>query len=262
MPKPFRKLTFEEFITELRAFAQNSPGVIDAVHMHHTWRPNHSQWRGLDSVEAIWRFHTTQNRWLDIGQHITIDPEGFIWTGRSWNLSPCSAPGHNGTPSRHPFMFELVGDFDTGHDCFAGPQRQTAVAVIAEVQRAFRLDPSTLRFHNQMGPKTCPGTSISYDEVLDAVRSYLAGPARSRSRASAASLDGHLVHVIHGRLAQLGSFRTTEADLDAIFAEHLPRWATAHPGEPLRILLWACSGLQEEAATVEYARRMASFWRR
>lgn len=261
MPKPFRKLSPDEFLTELQAFARNSPGVIDAVHMHHTWRPNHSQWHGLDSVEAIWRFHTGQNRWLDIGQHITIDPEGFLWTGRDWSNPPCSAPGHNGTRARHPFMFELAGDFDNGNDSFSGPQRETALAVSAGVQHAFGLEPSTLRFHNQMGPKTCPGSSISYDEILEAVRARSAGPTRSSCALDEESLRGHLVHLTRGRLSKLGSFRTAESDLDDLFAHRLPAWASAHPSRPVRLLLWALSGLDSESESLDYARRMASFWK-
>jgi len=261
MPKPFRKLSLDEFLAELRAFARTSPGVIDAVHMHHTWRPSHAQWRGLDSIEAMWRFHTTQNHWLDIGQHITIDPDGFVWTGRNWSDPPCSAPGHNGTRARHPFMFELAGDFDLGNDSFAGPQRESAIAVIAEVQRQFGLDAATLRFHNQMGPKTCPGTSISYEEVVGAVHAYSAPPAGSRAASHEDPLRGHLVHLTRGRLSQLGSFRTTESDLDDLFSTHLPAWAAAHPSRPVRLLLWADGGLGPEAEALDYACQMASFWK-
>lgn len=261
MPKPFRKLNLDEFLAELRAFARTSPGVIDAVHMHHTFRPDHRTWRGLDSVEAIWRFHTVQNRWTDIGQHVTIDPEGGIWTGRDWKLPPCSSPGHNGSRSSHPFMLETAGNFDLGNDPFAGEQRRVALEVIAQVQRSFGLAPETLLFHNQMGPKTCPGTSISYDEVLEAVRHLHVEAPALRSDPSGSPLAAHVVNLSHGRLSQMGSFRTSEADLDSLFAEHLPRWLSQRPGEPLRLLLWAHGGLNSEAEGIGYAHRMAPWWK-
>src|SRR5262249_53100586 len=54
MPQPFHTLTAEEFAELLEQFPFSR--TIDTVHMHHTWRPDHSQYRGLDSIVAMWRF--------------------------------------------------------------------------------------------------------------------------------------------------------------------------------------------------------------
>ena len=48
---------------------------IDAVHFHHTWRPNHSQYRGYDTIVSMWRYHTEVKGWSDIAQHLTIAPD-------------------------------------------------------------------------------------------------------------------------------------------------------------------------------------------
>ena len=163
MPAPFHSLTVREFARALDQFPFTRR--IDAVHMHHTWRPNHSQYKGHDSIVAMWRFHTQSNGWSDIAQHITIAPDGTIWTGRHWNQPPASAAGHNGNRTAGPFMFEMIGDFDHGHDRFEGEQRRVALAVIALVQKKFNLAPETLRFHNQMSTKSCPGSSLNYQEI-------------------------------------------------------------------------------------------------
>ena len=168
MPAPFHSLTVREFARALDQFSFSRR--IDAVHMHHTWRPNHSQYKGHDSIVAMWRFHTQSNGWSDIAQHITIAPDGTIWTGRHWNQPPASAAGHNGNRTAGPFMFEMIGDFDHGHDRFEGDQRRVALAVIALVQKKFNLAPETLRFHNQMSTKSCPGSSLNYQETVEAVR--------------------------------------------------------------------------------------------
>ena len=168
MPAPFHSLTLREFARALDQFPFSRR--IDAVHMHHTWRPNHSQYKGHDSIVAMWRFHTQSNGWSDIAQHITIAPDGTIWTGRHWNQPPASAAGHNGNRTAGPFMFEMIGDFDHGHDRFEGEQRRVALAVIALVQQKFNLAPETLRFHNQMSTKSCPGSSLNYQEMVEAVR--------------------------------------------------------------------------------------------
>src|SRR5215213_2019174 len=167
MPRPFNRLSLKEFTQLLARFPLRRQ--IDSVHMHHTWRPNHGQFRGLESIEAMWRFHTEENGWSDIAQHITIDPEGMIWTGRDWNQPPASASGHNGNSISGPFMFEMIGDFDEGRDRFTGAQRQAALEVVARVQMKFNLGASSLRFHNQMSSKSCPGSSIDYREFLSAV---------------------------------------------------------------------------------------------
>jgi hypothetical protein len=172
MPTPtFQRVTVDQFATLLKKFQFRRK--VNAVHMHHTWRPRRADFKGHETIVSMWRFHTQTNGWSDIAQHITIDPQGLIWLGRNWNLPPASAGGHNGNSVAGPFMFEMVGDFDAGpgHDPFDGPQRDTVLKVIALVQQRFNLEPGTLRFHNMMSNKSCPGSGIDYHRVLEAVAS-------------------------------------------------------------------------------------------
>src|SRR5689334_13013265 len=122
MPKPFVPLSLDQF----RELLKNFPFTrkVNAVHMHHTWRPNRAQYKGLASIDAMYRVHTQERKFSDIAQHITIAPDGTIWTGRNWNNPPASAVGHNGNAEFGPFMFEMIGDFDAGKDEFEDPQRQ------------------------------------------------------------------------------------------------------------------------------------------
>ena len=55
------------------------------------------------------KFHMEQNGWSDLAQHLTIDPQGGLWTGRNWNLAPASATGHNGTAGEGPICFTIYG---------------------------------------------------------------------------------------------------------------------------------------------------------
>lgn len=171
MPPPFQRLTVQQFAEVLKAFRFTRR--ITAVHMHHTWRPDHSMWRGLASMEGMWRSHTQERGFSDIAQHLTIDPQGFVWTGRNWNQAPASAVGHNGNGVAGPFMFETVGNFDKGCDPFDGAQRQTVLDVIALVQRRFGLDAEALLFHNQVSAKTCPGTSIDRSALVAELRAHV-----------------------------------------------------------------------------------------
>ncbi|MEM8601377.1 MAG: peptidoglycan recognition family protein [Bacteroidota bacterium] len=158
MPRPFHSLQIQDFQQLLAKFP--FARTITEVHMHHTWIPDHDSDRGLASVEAMWRYHTQTLRWSDIAQHLTIDKQGTLWTGRNLNVPPASAGGFNGNRQAGPFMFEMIGNFDHGHDLFEGDQRQATLLVIALVQRRFDLPPEALRFHNEMSSKTCPGTTI------------------------------------------------------------------------------------------------------
>lgn len=170
MPPPFRQITLPQFAALVESFTFTRR--IVEVHMHHTWRPNRSQYQGAKTINGMWRHHTAVNGWSDIAQHITIAPDGTIWLGRNWNRSPASSGGFNGTSARGPFMFEIIGDFDAGHDPFDGPQRDTVIGVIAHVQRRFGLQPEALRFHNEMSSKSCPGNAISKADVIAAVRAF------------------------------------------------------------------------------------------
>ena len=123
MPKPFIPLTLDQFLETLSKFPFTRQ--INVVHMHHTFRPNHAQYRGLATIEAMFEFHTKERKFADIAQHISIAPDGTIFTGRNWNNPPASAIGHNGNSEFGPFMFETIGDFDIGNDPFEDPQRET-----------------------------------------------------------------------------------------------------------------------------------------
>jgi hypothetical protein len=198
MPAPFKQITREQFAELLSKFPFKRK--INAVHMHHTWRPNHAQYRGHETIVGMWRFHTETNGWSDIAQHITIAPDGSIWLGRDWNRAPASAAGHNGNAQAGPFMFEMIGDFDEGRDIFNGEQRETALDVIARVQQRFGLPPGSLQLHNMMSTKSCPGTSIDFQTLLkDVVERHrvLASSARAVPRGegpfSADQLDTHRV---------------------------------------------------------------------
>jgi hypothetical protein len=176
MPRPFECLTLDQcndLISQFQ-FARR----IDTVHVHHTWLPNKSMYRGLASIEAIYQFHTAVKGWSDIAQHITIDPDGGIWSGRNWNDPPVSVKGFNGNSECGPFMLQLIGNFDRAKDPFDGAQRDAAITVISLVQERFRLPAESLRFHNQMtNVKTCPGNGIDYENILNAIRAKRASLA-------------------------------------------------------------------------------------
>ena len=332
MPRPFHELTLEQFETMVSDFPWRRR--ITEVHVHHTFRPNHTDFAArapVQSIEAMFRFHTVERGFADIAQHVTIDPRGHIWTGRDWNRGPASATGFNGNEAAGPFMFEMIGNFDRGQDPWQADQQAAAIRVIAVIQRQFGLPPSAFRFHSEMSSKTCPGSSIRREDVLAAVTAahkQLAGQRGARdaqsperdnvermlrllnvnprgvstapaenelpegdmtlreaevaagairgsadSRAGEASpltpedlalLRRHVINMRMGALSSGGTFQTTEDDVKALFAEHLPKFLADRqrqtPGAPLKLVFFAHGGLNEEVESLRNARNRIAFY--
>ena len=136
MPAPFRPLTRDGFIAELMTFAWTRR--IWRVDMHHTFHPAHADYDGEPCIARMSKFHKETRKWDDIAQHVSIAPDGTIWTGRDWNKTPASVGGVLNTGA---FMFEAIGNFDAGHDRLEDEQMKSVAHVIRAVQRRFRLPP-------------------------------------------------------------------------------------------------------------------------
>jgi Caspase domain/N-acetylmuramoyl-L-alanine amidase len=174
MPPPFFPITLAQFYLLLDCYPLTR--IIDSVHMHHTWAPNRAQYKGEDTINAIYKAHLARGL-RDIAEHITIAPDGTIWSGRDLNLPPASAVHFNGTDQSGPFMFGTVGDFDLGHDPFDGVQKDTVYRILVGLLKRFNLPPEQIKFHNQMTSlKTCPGTSIDRANLIREVAALLNAP--------------------------------------------------------------------------------------
>lgn len=330
----FFKLSVDEF--EVLLDSTTLSRKIDAVHLHHTWRPRHRDFKGAASVVAMWKFHTQDQGWSDIAQHLTIDPEGSVWTGRHWDSPPASAKGFNGSPLSGPFMIEIVGDFDAGQDPFEDPQRGAVLRVTSLLLEKFSLPTSVIRFHNEMSSKSCPG-AIDRTDLMKAVdklrtkRGRSAKPAAespfsskddaltlahqflraaepsvaervgafthedgelfeaetvdraARTRASIdalssasrevrdvdvalspavkESLKPYVVNLSNGKFSTTGEFKTSKADVDTIFDEHLAKALAESAGTPLRIVVFAHGGLVGEKDGLGVALKHVDWWR-
>lgn len=170
MPAPFHALTPERFRAAVEGFGWRRR--VWRVDLHHTFRPDHARWRAIGSlacVEGMWRAHVLERGFDDIAQHVSIMPDGSVWTGRDWNVTPASVGfGLN----RGVFMLETVGNFDLGCDVLEGAQLASVLDVIGTVQQRFALPPEALLFHREVPvtDKTCPGTGVSKAEVLAGLR--------------------------------------------------------------------------------------------
>ncbi len=215
MRPEIRRLTTEQLTSLLTASKLSR--TISSIHVHHTWRPTRSQFKGLATIEAMRNFHVNTNRWDDIAQHLTIDPQGLSWTGRNWNLPPASQAGRNGTRQEGPFMIEIVGDFD-GRDLLDGPQRQAVVDVVAAFLDVCELGTGDIFFHRELGStKTCPGTGVEKQTLVSEIAAATnARGARSALPFARELLLGHDVAADVGEAAPgYEAWEVPEQDLAA-----------------------------------------------
>lgn len=175
--KNFRRFTFAEYAEYLQPFV--SKVKFTQVHVHGTWKPTIADYRKatdkMKIIQAMWRFHAVTNNWGDIAQHATVDPDGYIWEGRSLLEAPASSVGYNDPdPDRiHPFMFEMIGNFDVGAEKLEGAQLATSVKLTNAILKLWKLPEAQIKFHREMNPaKTCPGSAVNKDAFIQLVRDW------------------------------------------------------------------------------------------
>ena len=155
----FKIITIKELIEILENYDHKS------LHVHHTWKPNHTLWKanpdGLYWQKSMQTYHKSLG-WRDIGQHVTLLPDGKFVTGRDFSLNPASISGKN----EGAFACEMLGNFDIGNDVLEGKQKASILALA----RYFDSKGKYIRFHNENSSKTCPGTSIVKAEFMQEVR--------------------------------------------------------------------------------------------
>ncbi|WP_054023428.1 peptidoglycan recognition family protein [Bacillus sp. FJAT-28004] len=175
--KNFQRFTFAEYVDYLKLYV--SKVKFSQIHVHGTWKPTIADYRRaankMKIIQGMWRFHAITQNWGDIAQHATIDPDGYIWEGRSLLEAPASAVGYNDSdPDRiHPFMFEMIGNFDIGAEKLEGAQLATAVKLTNQIAAMWKLPHNQIMFHRDFSPaKTCPGSSVNKTAFLELVRDW------------------------------------------------------------------------------------------
>lgn len=154
----------------------NADGVIKLLkgrkykwaQVHHTWKPNHADFNGSNHQalqNGMRNYHVNTRGWQDIGQHLTLFPDGTFLTGRSFGINPAGVSGYNAGA----FMIEMIGDFDKGKDKLEGKQLQAALKVYNYLEKHCG---ASILFHREKAAKSCPGTGIDKGKFVKAVRNF------------------------------------------------------------------------------------------
>ena len=169
-----REVTLTEFRHELNALT--IPRRIDEVIVHHTWSPTAAQYRGIETVRNVRRYHMEERGWSDNGYHVMIGPDGKIFMCRPLSRAGAHTEGHNA----HSVGVAFIANFDEEEPEEYGGM-DTGLRVVAELLERFHLESRDIHFHREFAPKTCPGTKLQIGEfrtAVERVRVRRTGPAR------------------------------------------------------------------------------------
>ncbi|MBV6878755.1 N-acetylmuramoyl-L-alanine amidase [Epilithonimonas ginsengisoli] len=204
----FTKMTsteFESYISKLKIAR-----TVLSVQQHHTYIPSYNHFNGKNHLElqkGMKNTHINANGWADIGQHISIFPDGSVVTGRSFEKSPACIYGSN---ANH-FCIENVGNFDKGGDQMTTQQREAIITVTAALLKKFGLIPNTntivyhhwfnlstgARNNGSGNNKSCPGSNFfGGNKVEDCNRNFIPLIAEALSIKSANPTSKVLKYVV------------------------------------------------------------------
>ncbi len=176
-------LTTDQLINYCKSY--NWTRKVTQLHVHHTWKPSHSDYNGSNGLQlqqGMKDYHTrtpvnggpADGPYRDIAQHLTLLPDGRWVTGRSFNDTPVSIKDWN----TGAFAIEMLGNFDTGNDKFTGLQAQEMFKFCAffVVFKLLNID-EDVKFHrdNPTAGKTCPGTGIDRAWFMNTLKNTVNG---------------------------------------------------------------------------------------
>ena len=181
----FKEFTIPEFQKYINSIQLKRN--IKWIQLHHTYEPSYDNFTGTNHQQlqkAMKNYHVKTNGWNDIGQNLTIFPDGVIMLGRPLNVAPAGIKGANS----NGICIECLGNFDKGGDVMTEAQKESIIAVTKILLDKFNLDASdNVTYHCWWGAdgreigdyykgasvKTCPGTNFFGGNGLTAYRNNL-----------------------------------------------------------------------------------------
>lgn len=164
----FKIFDFNELIKELDKYK------FKQLHIYHTWKPTHRSFNGNNHIqlqESMKNYHIKENKWSDIGQHLTLFPDGNWVTGRSFEKAPSSISGWN----KNALAVEMLGNFDKigdlpfndlGYDELEGKQKEEILKLIKYFIDKYGED--SIKFHREGKEvnKSCPGNTLNKSQLI------------------------------------------------------------------------------------------------
>lgn len=153
----------EDVAKEKNALNSGSRG-IKVVVVHHSWRPNHKQWKGdrsADGIMTFWKLRQREEGWsAPPGGHFLVAPKGEIYM--PFTLDKIINANSDRKANATGIGIETVGNFDTGNDILEGVQEHALHGLVGLLLVKFGLTTDNIFFHRDFpaAHKSCPGTSL------------------------------------------------------------------------------------------------------
>ncbi len=186
--------TLEEFITQYLP-AQKPRQGIKATVLHHTYRPNAAQYKGISTIEGIRNYHVNTNGWSDIGANAYAAPDGLVYNARPlsaanyahalisrpWSQVPSDlvalANGDRQFLNKSAFGIEVIGDFDVEPLSPMPKALDTGLWVLAAVHKRYNIPVGNMFLHRDAAAKSCPGSKITRDWARAELKKRVEGKA-------------------------------------------------------------------------------------
>lgn len=170
-----RLVTLEQFRTQIEQ--QQVSRQINEIVVHHTWKPSAADYRGIDTVRGVRRYHVGVRGWSDNGYHVMIGPDGSIFLCRPIARAGAHVAGRNG----HTIGVSFVANFDHENPASYRGLRAGQQAIGALLAR-FNLGLNAIRFHREFAPKTCPGMKLGLAQFRREVGEVQSEGSRTRPK--------------------------------------------------------------------------------
>ena len=165
-----KKYTPAEYEKYLDSF--NFTRTITKVQLHHTYSPKITDFNGNNHIElqkGMQSYHINSCGYSDIGQNLTIFPDGTVVTGRSLNTKPAGIKNANSGA----VCIECIGNFDKEE--MPVLQRDAIARVVRAFLKKCNLNPAQAvvyhawyssdgnylgDYNKELSQKSCPGAKF------------------------------------------------------------------------------------------------------
>ena len=154
-PEKFKKYVDNKFFGYFPA---------NKIVLHHSYKPNLSQWKGYDTISALKRYY--ESKGWSAGPHLFIAPEG-IWLFSDMRKDGIHA-GRKG--NKRSIGIEMVGDYQEKKP--TGLVWDNTLYAITALNEKLKLKPENIKFHNFYSNTQCPGRAVKHSWVIEELKNY------------------------------------------------------------------------------------------
>ena len=160
-----KRLSLAEFETYVnkKDFGRLPPTFLI---LHHTWKPTAAQWKGQKSIDGLKNYYEGKG-WTSAA-HLFISDDGIWLFTDMYDVGIHAGAGNGTAKTGYSVGIEVVGDYDK--EVWSGETKKNTVGAIKVLLTKLNIPESKIMFHRDFSPKTCPGTAITKEWVINQLK--------------------------------------------------------------------------------------------